>query len=375
MHISSVDIGQFRNISLAHVEFSRGFNVFYGDNAQGKSNFLEALYTLAFLKGFRADRLGAMVNFSQSCAQLGAVVETQDGRRRLSLEIGEKRRRAFVDGVACTRMSEYLGILRATLFVPSDVAMLQHAPEQRRKMLDRMVFTMQPSYLLDLENYQKVCKQKSAALKAEVPDIDLLDAFDAQLYPLGERMLQGRYRYLSRLVPYVRRCFADIFDDQLTCSLFYHSSTMKGDAVCGTDQDDVLLEQMVAAYRAYRAKSREKELVSQQVLRGPHRDDWSIQIDGHSAKYFASQGQQRALSLAIKIAEIECLKNEVGVEPIFLLDDVSSELDPTRHKKLYERLNRLTSQVFLTTTALEHVHLENVARLYRVESGRIYDES
>lgn len=373
MFLESLDYGRFRNLKTGHLEFSPGFNVFYGDNAQGKSNLLEAIYTLAFLKGFRADKLSEMIEFDASEAQLSAVVRNGNAVTRLGVVLEPHTRRAFVDGVSCSRARDYLGILRAILFVPMDVGFMQTAPAIRRATLDRMVFNLRPSYLIDLEQYQKIIKQKSVVLRSDAPDEKLLDTYDEQLMPLGKRILSMRYAYFQQITPYLIRVFASIFDEDCKCFPLYKCSTYRGEIVFG-EKPQVSLDEMIQSWRDYLNNSRAKEIARQQIVNGPQRDDWSLNLNGRMARYFASQGQQRAMSLAIKLAEIECLKQEAKIEPVFLLDDVSSELDPVRHKKLFEFLNSLTAQTFLTTTSRSHIHIESVGRIFHVSDGSICDE-
>lgn len=373
MHVETLDLLAFRNISHAHLELNPGFNVFYGANAQGKSNLLEALYTLAFLKGFRAPRSEDLIEFDHEKAQLAAVIQNESARTRLSLELAPKSRRVYIDGMPCARVRDYLGILRAILFTPSDVAILQNAPAERRTALDRMVFNLRPAYLLDLEQYQKICKQKSALLRSESPDQNLLDVYDAQILPVALKLITARYRYLELLAPYVTQIFAQIFDNAIDCQISYKCASFRNDIQFGT-QNSASLEDVIQVYTHHHQTARAQELASQQIRVGPHRDDWSVRLNGRPARMFASQGQQRAISLAIKMAEITCLRKEAGIEPIFLLDDVSSELDPVRHKKLFDTLNSLTTQAFLTTTSRNHVPIDSIGRLFKVDAGSITHE-
>ncbi len=370
MHIESLDILNFRNIRQANLEFSPGFNVFYGANAQGKSNLLEAIYTLSFLKGFRSTGLSDLIEFNAQKAMISAVVINGNSHTRLGVEVNSRCRCAFMDGMPCARAKDYLGVLRAILFVPSDVGFLQEQPATRRTSLDRMVFNLRPAYLLDLEQYTKISKQKSVVLHQDVPDESLLDVYDAQIAPYAIRLLEARYDYLSLLAPHIRRVFAAIFDKEYECMLTYKPATTHERIVFGSGEE-ASRAAVVEAWKEAQRNVRAKEIARQQQAPGPHRDDWSILLNGHSAKSFASQGQQRSVCLAIKMAEIECLRCEANIEPVFLLDDVSSELDPIRHKRLFEYLNALTAQTFLTTTAREHVHIDCVGRMFHIESGSI----
>lgn len=375
MIVRSLDLLNYRNIDALHTEFSSGFNVIYGDNAQGKSNVLEAVYALAFLKSFRDEKIANLIKFGGKRAILGAHVVDGSRQYRLGLEFLEKKRTAYVNGSPASRFADYLGILRAILFVPSDVAMLQNPPQVRRTTLDRMVFTLRPSYLIPMMQYQKIVKQKSAALKFDTPDPTLLDAFDGQMRALGVELIKARLDYLRRLQPFIARAFSHIFGEDRLCAISYQPAAFRGeirfdDATRAPSDDDVC-----DAYVAHLAAAREKEIARRQVSAGPHRDDWTLYIDAKPARYFASQGQQRALCIALKIAEILCLKDEARIEPILLLDDISSELDPIRHQKLFRFLNRLSGQIFLTTTSKSHVHIDSIGRLFHIENGVMNCES
>lgn len=376
MFLESIDISHFRNLTDVHLEFSPGFNVFYGANAQGKSNLLEAIYALAFLKGFRGDRLPDLIEFDAPGTRLSAMLNREGVQTRLGLSIEaaqSRTRHAYVDGTPCARARDYLGILRTILFIPMDVGIQQAAPLVRRTWLDKMVFNLKPAYIIDLEQYQKLIKQKAAALRIENPDPALIDVYDAQILPIAQRIITARYRYLELLAPHITRVFGQIFDETFDCFPVYKSAT-RIDAIVFGHETSTPLQTVLDSYRNHLSSSRHKELVRQEVSSGPHRDDWGFQLNGRQARFYASQGQQRTMSLAIKIAEIECLKKEANIEPIFLLDDVSSELDPVRHKRLFEYLNAISAQTFLTTTSRDHVHIENVARIFHVENGSITRE-
>ncbi len=374
MIVPSLDTLNYRNLADMRVEFSPGFNVIYGENAQGKSNVLEAIYALAFLKSFREEKTANLIRFGAQRAQLGATVIDGARQTRLGAEFGEKSRKAYADGAPCARFGDYLGILRAILFVPSDVAILQTPPLARRSMLDRMVFTLHPSYLIPLMRYQKAVKQKSALLKSENPDTALLDAYDEQMRVLGCALIRERMDYMRLLQPYIATAFSSIFGEDRCCSLGFKSSSHREEVIFGSAQPVPGADEICASFEKSLSGAREKELLRGQVSGGPHRDDWTLYIDDKPARHFASQGQQRALCIALKIAEILCLKNEAQIEPILLLDDISSELDPIRHRNLFAFLNRLSGQIFLTTTSKSHVHIESIGRLFKIERGVMQHE-
>ncbi|MBQ1267722.1 MAG: DNA replication/repair protein RecF [Proteobacteria bacterium] len=368
MYLENIQVSQFRNIGQAYLEFCPGFNVFYGNNGQGKSNLLEAIYILAYLKGFRGARIAELVMQNTTGAQLSASLDREGAHTLLGVELTGKQRKVWLDRNPCGRLMDYLGVMRVILFVPSDVSLLQAAPSDRRTFIDRMVFNHLPVYLEHLERYTKTLRLKSAELRAEQPNQAMLDVYDQSLLSYGSEIIRARYTYFEKLAPYLRACFASIFDAQFECCPQYMCAS-GGVRVFGQEAGGMTLDEMLDAYSKKLMSSRQTEIARQQASSGPHRDDWTLVMNGKEARYFASQGQQRAMILALKMAEIAFIKSVVGIEPIFLLDDVSSELDPTRNARLAEYLYALTTQTFLTTTSKNHFQLPSIGKRFYVEGG------
>ena len=342
MIVQSIDLLNYRNIDELHTEFSSGFNVIYGENAQGKSNLLEAIYALAFLKSFRDEKIANLIKFGGQRAVLSASVVEGNRQLRLGLEFFQKTRKAYVNGALVSKFNDYLGLLRAILFVPSDVAMLQNPPLVRRTMLDRMVFTLRPSYLIPMMQYQKVIKQKSAVLRLEVPDTTLLDAYDDQLRGLGTELIAARLDYLRRLQPFIAQAFSHIFGENRHCAIGYKSATYRDEIRFDEAAQMPRDEDVCAAYIANLATSRDKEIDRRQVASGPHRDDWTLYIDGNAARYFASQGQQRALCIALKSPKSCASKTKPKSNPsycstIFRANSTRSDIKTSSNSSINSR--------------------------------------
>lgn len=370
MFLERLQIAHFRNIEACELELLPGFNLFYGGNAQGKSNLLEAVYALASLKGFRATRNSELIAFGQDAAIISASLDREGAKTRIDLQLNPRSRVGAIDGVPCSRLSDYLGVLRVILFVPADVYLLQAPPAQRRNFLDRMVFNMRPASLGDLEQYQRVSKMKLSLLRDLRVDKALLDVYDEQLVHFGTRILVARSQYLEKLAPFVSEAFGAIFGDSLSCRLSYRSTALK-DAIHYDGSPTPTEADFRAGLTESIERSRTRDMATHAISKGPQRDDWGLSLDGHEARQFSSQGQQRSLVLALKLAEIACLKALTRLEPVFLLDDVSSELDPTRNARLLEHLNAVTAQVLLTTTSRSHFALPAGTGIFNVENGKI----
>ncbi|MCK6572305.1 DNA replication/repair protein RecF [Myxococcota bacterium] len=344
----------FRNLETCAIELDGGFNVFEGDNGQGKTNLLEAVYWLATLRPLRATRLQELIRFGERrCAVTGRIV--LDGlEHRLEARIEEGERQCLRELKAC-RPAEYFGALAVVLFTPDDVGLVRGPPGDRRRYLDRAVFTGRPAHLADVLAYQRALAARNELLRTS-EDVALHASFEAALAGPARRLLTARATYLERLTPFFVDAFRGITGLEAPPGLSYRPSLAPG-------AEDALAEQ----WAAERERDRERGFTG----KGPHADDFGLALGERSARLYASQGQQRALVLALKIAEIRLLEAFFGLTPVLLLDDVSSELDAERNARLFELLHGFRGQVLITTTEARHVQTPDAAREFRVEAGRV----
>jgi DNA replication and repair protein RecF len=352
-----------RNLRPLKLEPRERFNVFVGDNGQGKTNLLEAIYAVAALRSFRTSRLPEMIAFGAPEARVGARVLKDEMTRVYDLIIGPNGRKVTLDGKAARPLSRYFGGFNVVVFTPEDLQLPRGAPGDRRRFLDRAVFNARPEYLATVQDYEKVLKQRNAILKLHAQQAmsptrveEMLQVYDTQLAELGRAVANARAELVGQLQPELSSAFAAITHSDRVASASYVSKT------AGASADDVM-----AAHR----EGRMKDLATQSTQFGPHRDDLAFALDGHDAGGFASQGQLRAIMLAWKTAELAVLGRAHGDQPILLLDDVSSELDPARNAYLFEHLAGQAGQCFITTTHESHVLLARDRANYRIENGQI----
>lgn len=339
---------------------SERFNVFVGDNGQGKTSVLEAIYAVAALRSFRTSRLADMIAFGAAQARLGARVLKDDLVRVYEVEIAAGSRRVRLDGKAARPLARYFGGFNVVVFTPEDLALPRGSPGERRRFLDRAVFNLRPEFLVVAQDYEKVLKQRNSVLRSALergtsPD-ELLAVYDEQLAPFAVAVADARAAYVGELREELARSFEAIGRSTHRATIRYESAT------AGARVDDVLEK-----LRAGRAR----DLASGATQHGPHRDNLAFELDGRDAGSVASQGQLRALVLAWKIAELSLLAHVRGDAPILLLDDVSSELDPSRNAYLFEHVAKLAGQCFITTTRADHVLLTSERRDYELKNGRI----
>lgn len=367
MRLLTIDVEDFRNIASASLVPSPRATVLVGANGQGKTNFLEAIYFLCTLKALRATRLAELVRFGAAEARVAAEVDGPGGARRLRAQVGGGGRSAFLDGKPQDRLDAYFDGLAAVCFSPDDLLLVKGGPEGRRRFLDRAAFNRWPAVLTEVREYLRALRARNAALRASNPDVE--SSFRPPLAAAAARLLRRRRDLLSELAPRVEQAFAQISGAGAPgARLGYRPAG--GMRVEGTEPE--LAARLAEILDARAPRDRERGYTSV----GPHMDDLRLELEDRSARPFASQGQQRALVLALKVGEIENLRAVLGRPPLLLLDDVSSELDPEKNAFLLDHLRRLPGQAFLTTTdrRLLQPAAGPDALFYRVEAGRFAPE-
>ena len=364
MQVELLTAQGIRNLHPVQLKPRARFNVFVGQNGQGKTNLLEAIYVVATLRSFRTSRLADMIAFGAQEAKLGARV-TKGGLTRIyEVELGTGARRVTLDGKAVRPIAKYFGGFNVVVFTPEDLALPRGSPNDRRRFLDRAVFNQGPDYLAAIQDYEKVLKQRNSVLKQAaapggMPRVrveDMLAVYDRQLAEVGVVVANARASYVETIRAELAVAFAAIARSEHVASVRYVSKTAG---------------QTVEAVEAHLRETHVRDLATETTQSGPHRDDLAFELDGRDAGDFASQGQLRAIMLAWKTAELSLLSRAHGDLPILLLDDVSSELDPARNEYLFEHLATRAGQCFITTTSARHVLLAKDRADYDIENGQI----
>ena len=352
----------FRNLAPLDLDTEAQFVVFHGRNAQGKTNVLGAIWLLATLKALRGRRRSELICWGQRETSVSGWVSAEGIERQHRVDLTPSSRTAWVDGKKISDLKEYFSGIRAICFTPQDGRIVSDRPEGRRQWLDRAAFTARPAHLGVVRTYRRCLQQKSAALRVTSPDSRVLDALDVRLATAGAELAHRRQAMLDELAPYTTDVYAAIADQGAEVQLRY-KTTACGDTIA--DRTAALLERLAAV--------RQDELRRGIALVGPQKDDVSVQLGGHSARSFASRGQVRSTVLSLKLAEIVAAR-ERGDVPLFLLDDVSSELDRDRTARLVSVLRDLGAQVFATTTDLQHLACLPAAdsRFVSVDAGSLH---
>jgi DNA replication and repair protein RecF len=364
--VSSLELANFRNYAALHFNPPSGVCIFIGANAQGKSNLLEALSLLATGKSFRAAREADLVRADTPLARVAARVHTHRGDVNaacLITRVGEGARKRFVRNGRSVPYAEFLGGIAAVTFMPHDLALVSGAPALRRRFLNAALSQLDRAYYREHAHYTKLIVQKNALLRnAGAVDRKMLATYNEQLATLGSNLICRRAAYVRRLAAEAARIHAGWVGVQPPLQIHYEPSPPQ-------DHDESPGAVLAALAQALRAGVA-ADLVRRTSLVGPHRDDLAVQLGGASLARFGSQGQQRTAVLAIKAAEYALLAQATGEPPIFLLDDVLSELDAMRRRSFMESIEGC-EQAFITATDVPE--LANVANVtvFEIQAGHI----
>lgn len=365
MYCNGIALTDFRNIESAAVRFTEGVNVLYGNNAQGKTNLLEAIYFAALGKSFRGQHTPEVIRFDREMAMISLDYTAAGRAQNITMRLFPNSRARAVEKnkVRVTRMSELVGSFRAVLFCPEHLSLIKGGPAERRQYLDIAISVSEPVYLSNLQRYGQALKQRNALIRRakEEPETfqSTVDLWSAQLAREGAYIARSRARFIRRAEKYVKECFADMSGERELPTLIY-----RGCDKTGGDYEDVACTEK-ELYRLLCA-AHEREIGAGATLWGVHKDDMEVELNGRSARLFCSQGQQRSLALALKLAEGELCREDCGEYPVFLFDDVLSELDSGRREYLLMKMKG--KQVILT--ACEQVPGFDGKRLY-VENGSV----
>lgn len=343
MLLLRLHLEDFRNLSSVELIPSPRASITVGQNGQGKTNLLEAVYFLATLKPLRANKLSELVRFGAERARITGRFLIGGAEREISVEVSEGQRQAFVDGKKAPSLEEYFGGVSVVAFTPDDLEVIKGGPDLRRTFLDRAVFNRFPGFLKESRDYARALKSRNRLLKVGA-EPSYLSAFDETLCKVAARVWLRRRALLAEVAPRAVAAFGSIGRTEFPARFSYSPAHLSLDFDQATEES--LQAAMSETLSARMARDVERGFTSV----GPHADDLQIHLGDRAARAFASQGQQRALVLAWKIAEIENLKEAHGFLPLLLLDDVSSELDPERNAYLMSYLFQSGAQVFLTTT-------------------------
>lgn len=366
MIVKHLSLAHFRNYVALDVDFSPGINVIYGDNAQGKTNLIEAIAYLSTCRSHRARGDRELIAFDSDEALIVGDLISRNRSFRLEARLRRGQRRGLKkNGVRLKTAAELSGILNTVLFCPEDLTLIRAGAAARRNFLDGAICQMRPRYATALAEYKRLHEQKTRILRdwPEQPGLlDLLEDYNIRLCQTGAILIHYRAHFIKKLSQYAAVIHRDCSDGREILSLGYQTVKTVEDP---REKPTVLFPQLMA----HMASHRQAELDSRSCLSGPHKDDLLVDIDGVPAKQYASQGQTRTASLALKLAQRELLYEGFEEYPVLLLDDVLSELDLKRQEFV---LNRIANgQVFITCCEEKRLERLEAGRVLHIEKGAL----
>lgn len=360
MFVESIELLHYRNYGQLHMDFHQGTNVLYGDNAQGKTNILEAIYVCSTTKSHRGSKDREIVSFGQEESHIKMIVRRDGVPWRIDMHLKKNRAKGIaVNGIPIKKASELFGIVNVIFFSPEDLNLIKSGPSERRRFLDLELCQLDKLYVHDLVQYNQVVAQRNKLLK-EIdldPSLkDMLSVWDEQLLKYGKELIRLRRKFTEELSPVLREIHFHLSGKREELSVQYEPNTSEEDF-------DYALE-----------RNRNQELRQRLTLTGPHRDDLNFLVNGTDIRKYGSQGQQRTAALSLKLAEIELVKRIVKDYPILLLDDVLSELDGKRQEHLLSEITHI--QTLLTCTGLdEFVNSKfRMDRIFKIVEGTVESE-
>ncbi len=361
MIIKSLKLKNYRNYELLNLNFDPNTNILYGDNAQGKTNILEALYLSGTTKSHRGTKDRDMIQFGYDESHLETVVEKNGIDFKIDMHLKKNSPKGIaINKIPIRRASELFGIVHFVFFSPEDLNIIKEGPAGRRRFIDLELSQLDKVYLSNLSNYNRIINQRNSLLKElyyREELIDTLDIWDMQLAEYGEKVIAGRKKFIEQVNDIISEIHYKLTGGKERISLTYESSV-----------GDESLESVLK-------RNRERDLRLKSTSAGPHRDDLCFYVEDIDIRKFGSQGQQRTAALSLKLSEIELVKQIIRDTPILLLDDVLSELDKNRQNYLLDSIHDI--QTVITCTGLDEFvnHRFSINKIFHVKNGIVTGEN
>ena len=363
MKIKSLKIKNFRNYEFLKLQFDPAANIFYGDNAQGKTNILEAVYLSGTSKSHRGTRDKDMIQFGQTESHIETIVEKNEIEYQIDMHLKKNSPKGIaINKIPIRKAGELFGIVNLVFFSPEDLNIIKNGPGERRRFIDLELSQLDKVYLSDLANYNRTVNQRNHLLKEigfseNRESADTLDIWDLQLSQYGSRIIERRKRFVEEINEIISSIHQKLTGGREEIRVIYEPSS-----------GDMPLEDAVR-------RNREKDIKLKSTSVGPHRDDICFLSGNLDIRKFGSQGQQRTAALSLKLSEIELVKRMIHDTPVLLLDDVLSELDKHRQNYLLDSIHDI--QTLITCTGVEEFvnHRFSINKVFHVHNGQVVNEN
>ncbi|ONI43558.1 DNA replication protein RecF [Candidatus Epulonipiscioides gigas] len=355
MYITNISLTNFRNYEHINLTLSKGINIFFGDNAQGKTNILEAIYLCATARSHRTNFEKEIIRWGENNTIVNLFLTKQYFSSVIDFSVSKKNKSVLVNKLPINKLANLFGILNVVFFSPEDLGLIKKSPKERRRFIDIEICQLDSLYFSVLKNYYKILKQRNCYLKHNFGNTDnnILDVWDEKLCQYGEIIIAKRKNFIENLDYGANLIHLEISGKKENLKIIY--------------EPDIDIKNLKNKFETNRAK----DIRTKTTNNGPHKDDINFLINSQNAKTFASQGQQRTCILSVKLAQIDMLKNITGEAPVLLLDDVLSELDINRQHYLFKYTTNI--QTLITCTGIDQsiLDLKSHGKLFVVEKANI----
>ncbi|MCR5607564.1 MAG: DNA replication/repair protein RecF [Lachnospiraceae bacterium] len=360
MLVKSLELSNFRNYDSLSIEFDNNNNILYGDNAQGKTNILEAIHVCGTTKSHKGCKDKELIKINQDEAHIRMIINKNQVDRRIDMHLKKNKTKGVaIDGLPIKKSIELFGLINIVFFSPEDLSIIKDGPSVRRRFIDFELCQLDKIYLHNLSKYNKIIFQRNNLLKQLANNksaYDTLSVWDEQLVEAGKAIIKRREEFVRDINEIVKVIYSNISGNVELFEVTY--------------EPNVNLE----GFSSKLSSQRERDLFQKTTTVGPHRDDMAFLINGTDIRKFGSQGQQRTAALSLKLAEIELVKRSIGENPVLLLDDVLSELDRKRQNYLLNSIAQ--TQTIITCTGLEEFvnNRFDIDKIYKVVNGQVQEE-
>lgn len=367
MNVKYLKLLNFRNYGKLELEFENGFNILYGQNAQGKTNVLEAVFLCSSGRSHRTSKDQDIVKLGESEYGVKLLVGKKD--TDTLIEIGYKKdekKRVRINEIPAQKIGSLMGCLNTIMFSPEDLLIIKEGPHERRRFLDITISQLKPSYFYNLQQYAKILEQRNSLLKKlqyNEARADTLEVWNKSLAEVGSKIMNTRMEFIKRLNDKVDDCHGRLTAGNEKLDIGYAPSIEINEGNGTGEIEESFIKTLERAYR--------KEIEKGTTMYGPQRDDFDIMLNGISLKMYGSQGQQRTAVLSVKLSELEIMKEETGENPILLLDDVLSELDSKRQQYLFDNLDNIQTFITCTESTFFNGRIKGESGFYYVEKGMV----
>ncbi len=357
MWINKIKVNNFRNYDNEEIELNKNINIFYGENAQGKTNIIEAIFLSSMGKSFRAKKDKEMIKLSENKAMIEILFNKKDRDGKIKIELQNKKN-VYLNGIKLKKLSELLGNINIVIFTPDDINILKGGPQNRRRFLDIMISQLKPNYMYNLNLYLKTLEQRNNYLrqiKEYNKDENLLEIWDEKLAEYAFNIYNYRNEFINKIKNKIKNIHSEITNNKEEIEIEYLTE-------CESKEKYLKL-----------LKDRRKlDIIKGYTTKGIHRDDFIIYINKKELNIYGSQGQHRTAILSLKLSELNIIYEETGEYPILLLDDFMSELDEKRREHFLKNIKN--TQIIITCTEKFDIENNNIL-IYNVKDGKVYKEN